>query len=238
MDAQLRRLGVAYERIPAVDGTKLARQELDRVARRLTAGEIGCILSHQAVWRKIAAADERHAIVLEDDVLLSARFAALAAGDDWIPADADIVKLETTLLPVMVDRRATSVYAGNSLLRLRSGHYGSAAYAVSKQTAVKLLSVKASPVDVLLFDPLHCRRARRVVYQVDPAVSKQDNINPALASLIRPERRQARRGMGNALPSFSAKIGASLRKRMHALLLPLVTDSKMMVRRPIPFSQI
>ena len=77
MREQLDSLELTWERIPAVDGTALPPEVLlqeNRRARprRLSAGEIGCLRSHVAVWQRIAEARAPAALVLEDDVLLAA----------------------------------------------------------------------------------------------------------------------------------------------------------------------
>ena len=88
VEALRARLPVESEIIAAVDGTRLAQDELDRAyARRrfkprypfaLTATEIGAFLSHRAAWRRIV--DERldFAFVFEDDAQIDPEpFAAL-----------------------------------------------------------------------------------------------------------------------------------------------------------------
>lgn len=83
---ELARLNIPFTRFEAVDGRALAPEELARVydpvanARRsrhpLIGGEIGCYLSHVALWEKIAAGDAAGGIILEDD---------FAAADDLLP---------------------------------------------------------------------------------------------------------------------------------------------------------
>ena len=237
VDAQLRLLGVAYERVAAVDGSALPPRVRGQVAAHLTPGEIGCLLSHQAAWQKVATGPDQFAIILEDDVMLSAGFAALASDESWIPSDAGLVKLETTLRPVMVDRVPTSVHDGIAVVRLLSDHYGSASYVVSKAAAAKLLLAVRQQVDLMLFDPRQCRRHGRVVYQVVPAVSIQNGSDPALASIIRPERRHARRHARGALRALFTKARSSARKRAHVLLLSSALLRNTVVRKRIPFAR-
>jgi glycosyl transferase family 25 len=93
MAAQLRRLGVPFERVPAIDGRQL--RETDRVGRpTLSATESGCFLSHRSAWGRIAKGQDPYGIVLEDDVHIAPGFAALAVSTEWIPPDADIVKFK------------------------------------------------------------------------------------------------------------------------------------------------
>lgn len=88
-DAQLKALGVAYERMPAVNGKELSREEkrskVNRfrwwcaVGRPMTDGELGCALSHAAVYHRMVEDGLPMACVLEDDVVLDMRFKAVLA---------------------------------------------------------------------------------------------------------------------------------------------------------------
>lgn len=81
---ELRAQGIDFERFPAVDGSVLADDERKRVLARfharmarhnpLTKGELGCALSHAAIWRKMIEEDVAVALVVEDDVQFSDRF--------------------------------------------------------------------------------------------------------------------------------------------------------------------
>lgn len=83
-DAQLRKLGVEYERFPAVYGADLPkaekRQAVNRfrwwcaVGRPVRDGEIGCALSHYALYRRMNEEKLPYACILEDDVVLDERF--------------------------------------------------------------------------------------------------------------------------------------------------------------------
>lgn len=100
---ELARAGVPFTRFEAVNGRALLPEELARVydplanARRarhpLIGAEIGCYLSHLALWHEIAAGAAPGGVILEDDFAaapdLGTVLDALAAdGGDW-----EIVKL-------------------------------------------------------------------------------------------------------------------------------------------------
>ena len=76
VEGRLRELGLDWERLPAVDGARLASSHealVDRDAQaarglRISPGEIGCWLSHRTAQRTIAEGSERMALVLEDDL--------------------------------------------------------------------------------------------------------------------------------------------------------------------------
>lgn len=87
VDSQLRRLGVAYERVDAIYAKSLdlqvKRAAVNRfrwwcaMGRRIRTGEIGCALSHRKVYRQMMDEELPLACILEDDVILDDRFPVL-----------------------------------------------------------------------------------------------------------------------------------------------------------------
>jgi glycosyl transferase family 25 len=85
--AELDRLHIPFTRFDAVNGRALSPEELAQVydpkanlrrARHPMIGpEIGCYLSHHAVWEKIAAGDAPGGIILEDDFAAADDLAAV-----------------------------------------------------------------------------------------------------------------------------------------------------------------
>ncbi len=81
VDAQLRRCGMVYERIPGVDGAVMPLAERKKcvnrfrwwcaVGRPATAAEIGCALSHYCIYKRMIDEKIPTALIFEDDVLLS-----------------------------------------------------------------------------------------------------------------------------------------------------------------------
>lgn len=71
---QCLQIGLTPEIFPAVDGRLLSPQEMARsihpeLSVGLTASEIGCALSHHAVYQKMVNENISYALILEDDVL-------------------------------------------------------------------------------------------------------------------------------------------------------------------------
>ncbi|MBZ9811022.1 MULTISPECIES: glycosyltransferase family 25 protein [unclassified Mesorhizobium] len=102
---------VRFQRIPAVDGSLLHYDDVMAIyqpipnAATLTLGEVGCFLSHRNCWSEIALGQEPFGCVFEDDVIISSHLLQFIGDDtNWIPADADIVKIETVLGRVWLDR--------------------------------------------------------------------------------------------------------------------------------------
>ena len=85
MRGQLDRLGIPFERFPAVYGkdlTPAARAKgFSRIRsfiasrKRMSDAEIGVAMSHVGCYRRMVETEERYSLVLEDDVVLSDGFA-------------------------------------------------------------------------------------------------------------------------------------------------------------------
>lgn len=75
--AGLQAAGIAFTRLPAFDGRKMAMQDLPLYdpegsirdhGRELVGGEVGCFLSHLEAARRFLALDVPYGLVLEDDL--------------------------------------------------------------------------------------------------------------------------------------------------------------------------
>lgn len=196
-------LGLDFVRVPAVDGRQLDEGELNgRLSGngrfyRLGPGEVGCFLSHRRFWEIVSAGDDDYAAVFEDDIHLSQVAKEVLPRSDWIPADADIVKLETTVVPTLVDRVPKHIVADRRIVRLRGNHTGTAGYIISRDGARKLLSMSemfADPVDQFMFNVDLPAFRKLTIYQIEPALCAQDwavekeRSVSALASLLKDER--------------------------------------------------
>ncbi|RZA20413.1 MAG: glycosyltransferase family 25 protein [Lysobacteraceae bacterium] len=77
---RLEALGIAFERVPGVDGMTLDEGEFaaqtreNRYYKPLRRGEVGCQLSHLKALQAFLGSDARYALVLEDDALLDPAF--------------------------------------------------------------------------------------------------------------------------------------------------------------------
>jgi glycosyl transferase family 25 len=183
MQARFDEVGAAFVRIPAVDGKALndAARKAACVPHKawlpLTASEIGCFLSHRACWRQIADGPAPYGCVFEDDMLLAPRLQDFLADRSWIPADAEIVKIEEGHNRVWLDMPLRDVKNGVRLGRLRSTHYRAGAYIVSRDAARRLLVMTERfglPVDLFLFDAAVGEPSCFVIYQLLPALAEQE----------------------------------------------------------------
>ncbi len=66
-----------------------------RMGRKMLNGEWGCALSHALVYEKIVAEQIQHAIILEDDVVLSDDFKQLVTTDELQRTQAGLILLYT-----------------------------------------------------------------------------------------------------------------------------------------------
>jgi len=164
--------GIAFERLSAVDGSNQPP-----TAKGLTRFELACLESHRIAWRRFLASPSAHACFLEDDLHIWPGFAALISSEEWAPADAHSIKLDTYLQPVELgDRRPAT--GGRELARLFSRHQSSAAYILTREGAARYLESTAgasAPADYALF-PTHPRRSGLRIYQLIPAVAIQDHL--------------------------------------------------------------
>lgn len=100
---ELNRCGVDFVRFEAVNGRALSSDDIARIydpaanARRarhpLIAPEIGCYLSHIALWERIAAGDAPGAVILEDDFSAADDLAAVLAAVAEDDGEWDLAKL-------------------------------------------------------------------------------------------------------------------------------------------------
>jgi glycosyl transferase family 25 len=162
-------------------------------------GAIACGMTHEAVWRRIAEGEEPHAIVFEDDVIIADDFAAALADPAIVPADADIVKMETFFKrQTRVDRKPASAIGRYRLHRLRGHSMGTAAYLLTQKGARALLSRPLPPrvVDWILFDEIEGLLNDLTVYQMVPAPCAQGSVlaqkrgwpsDPVFASDVKPQ---------------------------------------------------
>ncbi|MFA6155502.1 glycosyltransferase family 25 protein [Mesorhizobium sp.] len=195
--AEFSRIGIPFVRVAATDARELPDLMLEpnhsmNGVRRLSRSEIACTHSHRACWSIIAQDDAPYGAIFEDDIVFSARAGAVLAETGWIPADADVVKLETFFSKIMVHRKRRAVGNGFSAFRLHKRHMGTAGYILSRQAARDLLeaTVQATaPADELVFNPAFATSASKTIYQLIPALCAQDQfIGDRLPSLLSQER--------------------------------------------------
>jgi glycosyl transferase family 25 len=195
--------GIAFERIPALDGSS-QRPTL----KGLTRFELACLESHKVAWRQFLGGRAAHACFLEDDLHVWPGFAALIGSETWIPGDTHSIKLDTYLQAVELGDKRAAV-GGRELARLYSRHQSSAAYILTREGAARYLELTADaslPADYSLF-PSHPRRVGLRIYQLIPAIAIQDHLLP-------PDRggQTFATGMAGAEGDAAPRAGSTLKK--------------------------
>jgi glycosyl transferase family 25 len=184
MQAEAGKAGFAFERVAAVDGTRpdiaaaAAAVPIGRLGMRMSAGAYGCFLSHREAWSRLVASGEPWGMVAEDDLLLSPGLGALMR-PDWIPGDADVVKVETRLVRAHVSRQTTAEVDGRRVAQLLGSHIAAGCYMLSAATAARLLretETFSDGVDHVLFDADFPFFPTARIYQVAPAPSVQGSL--------------------------------------------------------------
>jgi glycosyl transferase, family 25 len=162
MERQANALGLTFEFMEAVDGARLTSAQVARAygpetlaayGRELRPAELGCHLSHEAVWRRIEDGDRPFGVVLEDDVRLGDTFVANLAALAALHRPWELVRLAGTRLRKF--HALQPLAQGCTLARLHRGPAGTLGYALTPAGAGKLL-----------------RYTERVVHPVDEAIDR------------------------------------------------------------------
>ena len=172
MNTTLKRLGINYERVEAING-KLLPQEIKkeitypynhfdtrvRFTRELTDGEIGCFLSHRACWAKLVDSNENFALIMEDDIEISKLATKYLLNSNWIPSSVDICQLSCLEASQKGRIKDKTLYIDETISLVAPLYpipLGCQCYLISKQAATKALSLSEKlpcPVDDFLFSP-------------------------------------------------------------------------------------
>lgn len=158
---RLSTLGLEFERVAAVDGSKLTDAERSRVLSpnwrypySLTPGEVGCFLSHKKCWQRLIDSGESWALVLEDDSVFHPKAIEYFDTTDWIPSGVQLVQFSFANDATFSDK-SISLPNGNRLVRVKhSSPCGTYAYMISREAAQKALELAnkiEGPIDNFMF---------------------------------------------------------------------------------------
>ncbi len=149
MSERLDLLGLNYQFFEAVDGHSFdvhSVPEYDGKRRRqyfgrdLTAGEVGCLLSHRAVYKMMVNENINRALILEDDTIFQPNFpqvltAILEEDIQW-----DILRfLNASKILKSPHRLQRSLSTGHNLYSVQATPGGAFAYMLTKHAAERLL---------------------------------------------------------------------------------------------------
>jgi glycosyl transferase family 25 len=207
----LTRLGLAYERLPAImgkdvpDWEKLVDHSAYTWRNRLDtprAGEVGCYLSHLKVLETFLRTDAPWCVVLEDDVeVLPACvdvLRALGEKDDW-----DLVKLFNFHSGMPVKKR--ELVGGHRLVAHLTRTTSSAAYVVNRRAAESLLrSMRpiSEQVDHALDRPWETKLRTRGVRPMPVVLAP---VAHTTSTIGYQDKAKARRTLGKSVKLFLAR---------------------------------
>lgn len=164
MDGLMRRLGLDYTRIAAVEGKALSEETVRNWPVRAGCGrprgeEIATILSHAKCWEAVAGGDGSYGLVLEDDVVFARNFVDLLADPRLVSGDPDMVRLEAWPIKLTIGVGKTWLNGGYRRHRMHDTVAGSAGYLISPAHAAWMLSysrVFTAPIDLMLYSSEVC----------------------------------------------------------------------------------
>ncbi|MFH6954753.1 glycosyltransferase family 25 protein [Pseudoalteromonas sp. XMcav1-K] len=151
---------IQFERIPAIDGTKLTNAEIQahyssqlnskQYYRNLGYGEIGCFLSHRLAWQKIIEQKLPYAIVLEDDFQLAGDLSAVFSTIESLTFEWQLLKLaayQNRTRPIKATKQVNEKF---DLVLHKKPLTGCCAQAITYHAAKQLLAISEQfgcPVD-------------------------------------------------------------------------------------------
>lgn len=189
----------------------------------LSNGEKGCLLSHLALWKRCIDEHLDYVAIFEDDVLLNDDIHLFLNNDEWLNnllKENVIVKLETFFMPVELDCKEVNKYANREISILRSIHYGTAGYIISRSASKYLLDTlyhknkdELLAVDQIIFNQLLTNEVISI-YQVNPALCLQElqanKKESQLTSQIQEERKNV---SAICKPGFWEKLLGSYKRK-------------------------
>lgn len=185
-------LGIARERIPAVDATLLHKPEererrtpVDPRHWRVGMGAAACIFSHRKALARFLATERPAALILEDDAVLATDTSGLLHSMEWWPPGAHIIRLAVPNAANANKNRGKAYMHdpsgqtpnGRQVRRIERWAGDAAAYLIDREGAA---TICAAPWNIGLHNDetmFHLHRsplARRLrPHQVAPAMARQ-----------------------------------------------------------------
>ncbi len=175
---RLNALGLDFERIPAVNGRTLSREEKQKISPKrswlpLSDPEIARYMSHLKALRAVADRGLPRTIILEDDATFDEDFAVWASSDCSLPSELDILKLEGFGTPSTI-RIPISTYADRAIQFSYKPTDGAAAYLITLDGARKALKALDVPRGQLDHDLFAYWKTGLRTYEVFPFPAQQE----------------------------------------------------------------
>lgn len=173
---------------------------LNTGAASLTLGELACMMSHVAIWKKAIDENIPYVTIFEDDVYLGEDAEALLNSDDWINPEWHIIKIEAFAKKALLSNKTNRILSDKRQIRQLMGkNLGAAGYILSTKGARCFFDFLSNnylqPIDEIIFD-VFIKKNIEPIYQLTPAVCAQEMIlkerkqNLVFPSSLEDERRQ------------------------------------------------
>ena len=190
MEAQLSALGLEAEFVDAVDGRELSKETIKSNtinrgmgftnARKMTPTEIGCAWSHRNVYKRLIERGEEHAVVLEDDAVISAEIIRFWEAIPKIPFNWELISLYWGYRPlpyIFQERFPLNLYKRHKLDLPPPLHgyrwgefllppFGGVAYIINREGAIRLTRCN-TPI-AYLSDEVFCSVPRGKWIGIEP----------------------------------------------------------------------
>jgi len=171
--AQMKRLGLDFERLPALTVDDIGEPDLTwRAAqweRPMRKTEVACLYSHQRAWQMVAEGNEP-VLILEDDALLSSKTPEILASLQQ-QTQANHVTLEIRGRKKILGHETIKLTNDTVLSRLYQDRTGAGAYVIWPDAATILLNRShktAGLADAIIAGCYHISS-----WQVEPAAAMQ-----------------------------------------------------------------
>ncbi|MGO1966160.1 MAG: glycosyltransferase family 25 protein [Moraxellaceae bacterium] len=198
----------------------------------LTLGELACMMSHVALWKKAIDNHIPYITIFEDDVYLGEDAEKLLNSTYWIQPDWHIIKIEAFTKKTYLSKHTHTVLNGKRhITELKGKNLGTAGYILSLQGAkVYLDYIKNNPLlplDELMFDDF-ISTGSEPVQQLVPALCIQEMLlhknNPSLPSALLADRKdrmklEKRKGFAKVNKEVN-RLGTQLKKSLFAKEVP------------------
>ena len=146
----------------------------------LTLGELACMMSHVALWKKAIDENTPYITIFEDDIYLGEDANHLLNDSEWIKSDWNIIKIEAFAKKALLSTTKCEILSTKrQITQLKGKNLGAAGYIISVRGARLLLdnilTRKLQPIDEIIFD-IFIKQDIEPVYQMIPALCVQEMI--------------------------------------------------------------
>lgn len=191
--ALLRHWNIPFTRMPGIDARQMSPEEIAAYCpayekrhyflKDLTAGEVGCMLSHMKAWQMLVDSHHDWACILEDDFAFASDPRPYLLSTDWIPEGVKLVQLAKEYKEpkaVKCDPEILPLETGARLMVLWAGIDGGCqGYMIHRDVAKFLLEMNTphimAPSDDALFSHASPLRQHFAPWSLSPALIYADD---------------------------------------------------------------